>query len=93
MANAWLVEGVADFVRHSAGFLPDTQRMAGGAYNDGSTTTAFFLIWLDAHYPDFVYELNLSLNPNDGVTWTPQAFLDITGQNVNDLWTAYQASF
>jgi hypothetical protein len=90
--NAWLVEGVADFVRHSAGLLPDDQRQAGGAYTDGFTTTAFFFVWLDAHYPDFVYELNSSLNPSNG-TWTPQAFKDITGQTVDDLWTAYQASF
>jgi hypothetical protein len=93
VSNAWIVEGVADFVRHSGGYLPDSQRMPGGAYTDGFTTTAFFLVWLDQHYPDFVYELNLSLTPTAGVAWTTQPFTDITGQSVDDLWTAYQASF
>jgi hypothetical protein len=92
VTNAWIVEGVADFVRHSGGYLPDSQRMAGGAYTDGFATTAFFLVWLDAHYPDFVYELNASLNPASGATWTPQAFADIAGQSVDDLWATYQSS-
>jgi hypothetical protein len=35
----------------------------------------------------------LSLTPVAGVAWTTQAFSDITGQSVDDLWTAYQASF
>ncbi len=92
-ANAWLVEGVADYVRRVAGYLPDSQRQAGGAYDDGGSTTGFFLVWLDQKYPDFVYELNASLDPSRGVKWTTQAFLDITGQSVDDLWAAYQASF
>jgi hypothetical protein len=93
VTNAWIVEGVADFIRHSGGYLPDSQRTAGGAYTDGFTTTAFFLVWLDQHYPDFVYELNLSLTPTAGVAWTTQPFTDITGQSVDALWTSYQASF
>ncbi len=92
VTNAWIVEGVADFVRHSGGYLPDSQRTAGGAYTDGFATTAFFLVWLDARYPDFVYELNASLNPASGATWTPQAFADIAGQSVDDLWATYQSS-
>ncbi|HWZ89914.1 MAG TPA: basic secretory protein-like protein [Polyangiaceae bacterium] len=91
--NAWLVEGVADFVRHAGGYLPDDQRKAGGKYNDGYATTAFFFVWLDSQYPDFVYELNLSLTPNAAVPWTTQAFADITGKSVDALWTSYQASF
>jgi hypothetical protein len=91
-ANAWVVEGVADFVRHAGGYLADDQRKAGGKYNDGFTTTAFFLIWLDARYPDFVYELNQSLIPNPSAPWSSQAFADITGESVADLWATYQQS-
>ena len=91
-ANAWLVEGVANYVRHVAGYLPDNQRRAGGAYNDGGTTTGFFFVWLDQKYADFVYELNLSLDPSDSITWTPGAFSDITGQSVDILWANYQAT-
>ncbi len=91
-ANSWLVQGVADYVRHVAGYLSDSQRHAGGAYNDGGDTTGFFLVWLDQKYPDFVYELNASLNPSDSVTWTTQSFADITGQSVDLLWANYQAT-
>ncbi len=91
-ANSWLVAGVANYVRHVAGTLPDNQRKPGGAYDDGGVTTGFFLVWLDQRYPDFVYELNSSLDPNRGVKWTTQAFQDITGQTVDQLWAAYQSS-
>ncbi len=91
-ANSWLVQGVADYVRHVAGYLPDNLRHAGGAYNDGGATTGFFLAWLDTKYPDFVYELNLSLDPSDSITWTTQSFADITGQSVDLLWANYQAT-
>jgi hypothetical protein len=91
-ANAWLVQGVANYVRHVAGYLPDNQRRAGGAYTDGGTTTGFFFVWLDQNYGDFVYELNLSLDPSDSVIWTTQSFADITGQSVDLLWANYQAT-
>ncbi|HEY4103101.1 MAG TPA: basic secretory protein-like protein [Polyangiaceae bacterium] len=90
--NGWLVQGVADFVRYSAGFLPADQRMPGGNYNDGFTTTGFFFVWLDQTYPDFVYELNQSLNPAVSTMWTPQSITDITGQTVDQLWANYQTS-
>jgi hypothetical protein len=90
--NAWVVQGVADFVRYSAGFLPANQRMPGGNYNDGFTTTGFFFAWLDPIYPDFVYELNQSLNPAVTTMWTTQAFSDITGQTVDELWANYQTT-
>ncbi len=91
-ANAWIVEGVADYVRHTGGFLPDNQRMPGGKYNDGNATTGFFLVWLDTQYTDFVYELNQSLNPATTTMWTTGSFMDITGKSVDDLWAAYQQS-
>ena len=90
--NSWLVAGVANYVRHVGGYMPDDQRQAGGAYNDGGQTTGFFFVWLDQKYTDFVYELNLSLDPNDNMTFTTQAFQDITGQSVDMLWASYQAT-
>jgi hypothetical protein len=92
VANAWLTAGVANYVRHTAGYVSDGLRRPGGAYNDGGNTTGFFFIWLDQQYPLFVYELNISLDPNDNVTWTTQAFQDITGQSVDMLWASYQAT-
>jgi hypothetical protein len=92
-ATAWLVQGVALYVEHSAGYLDDSQRRHGGAYNAGGTTTGYFLVWLDSRYSDFVYELNQSMTPYDPYVWSPQVFADITGQTVDQLWTQYQASF
>jgi len=92
VATAWLVQGVANYVRHEAGYLHDSERRAGGTYDAGGTTTGFFLVWLDARYPDFVYELNQSMTPYDPYVWSTQAFVDITGQKVDQLWAAYQAS-
>jgi hypothetical protein len=89
--NSWLVAGIANYVRYVGGYNND-QRQAGGAYNDGGDTTGFFFIWLDQMYPLFVYELNLSLDPNDNVTFTTKAFQDITGQSVDMLWASYQAT-
>jgi hypothetical protein len=91
-ANSWLVSGVANYVRHVAGYLTDDQRRAGGAYNDGGLSTAFFFVWLDQKYPDFVYELNMSLAPSASLPWTTKAFQDITAQSVDMLWASYQAT-
>ena len=93
VATAWLVQGVANYVRHSAGYLDDGERRHGGTYDAGGTTTGFFLVWLDSRYSDFVYELNQSMTPYDPYVWSPQAFADITGQTVDQLWATYQASF
>ncbi|MES1177277.1 MAG: hypothetical protein ABUL62_23345 [Myxococcales bacterium] len=41
---------------------------------------------------EFVVQLNQSLYPNDTVTWSEQAFADITGQPVATSWTSYQAT-
>jgi len=93
VANRWLVQGVANYVRHAAGYIPGTQQHPGGKYNDGGNTTGFFLVWLDHAYPDFVYELNQSLSSSDPSVWSPQAFEDITGHSVDQLWASYQATF
>jgi hypothetical protein len=91
--NSWLVSGVANYVRHVAGYMTDDQRRAGGAYNDGGQTSGFFFVWLDLNYPGFVYGLNMSLDPSSGgTTWTTKAFQDITGQSVDMLWASYQAT-
>jgi hypothetical protein len=88
----WLIQGVADYVRHRGGYLSLSQRRPGGSYTDGFSTTAFFLAWLDEQYPDFIYRLNLSLDPADGVTWSVQTFQDLTSKDVDTLWADYQAA-
>jgi len=85
-----LIEGIADSVRIRAGFTPNgAQPDKGGNWDDGYTTTAFFLNWVEDHYPDFVYKLNLTMDERDGKKWTPEAFKTITGKTVEQLWADY----
>ncbi len=89
-----LIEGIADFVRISAGYPPPgAQPNPNGNWNDGYRTTAFFLLWLDDTYPDFVYRLNLTMHSDDGQTWSPASFEDLTGKTVDALWQDYRDSF
>ena len=89
-ADLGIIEGIADFVRIKSGYIPRGARPnKNGNWNDGYTTTAFFLVWLDEAYSDFAYELNKSMDNNDGERWTPAAFEEITGKPVNQLWQEY----
>jgi hypothetical protein len=91
-APSWVVSGVGDCVRYEAGHTALSRRQAGGYFTDGFRTTGFFFAWLTDRYPGFLYDLNASLSPSDGVTWSPGVFESLTGESVQALWTAYQAS-
>jgi basic secretory peptidase family protein len=89
-----LIEGIADYVRILAGYTPEgAGPNPGGSWHDGYTTTAFFLIWLDEEYPDFVYRLNLSMDNTDGIDWSEESFRDLTGKSADELWEDYADSF
>ena len=60
--------------------------------DEGYAKPAYFLLYVDVKYPNFLYKLNLSLVAGDGKAWTPASFNDITGQTVDNLWTSYVAS-
>jgi hypothetical protein len=81
-----VIEGVADYVRYTAGYDSLSRRFPGGNWDDGYTTTGFFLSWLDGRYPNFVYRFNLRI----GEPWSTQFFIDLTGTDVNTLWSQYQ---
>jgi hypothetical protein len=85
-----LIEGVADYVRIEAGHHSLNRRNPGGNWDDGYTTTGFFLSWLDDHYPEFGYRLNLTLTRDDNEGWSEQAFEELTGKSVDTLWQEYQ---
>jgi hypothetical protein len=89
-----LIEGIADFVRILAGYTPEgAGPNPGGSWDDGYTTTAFFLIWVDEQYPDSVYRINLTMDSTDGQDWSEESFRDITGKSVDELWDDYADSF
>jgi hypothetical protein len=86
-----VLEGVADFVRIRAGFRPhNAVASKSGTWDDvGYWKPAFFMLWIDLQYPDFLYQLNLTMMPGDYVAWTPDTFEDITGVSVDDHWALY----
>jgi hypothetical protein len=85
-----VIEGMADFVRYRSGFIPDKNKHKGGTWMDGYQTTAFFFVYCDDTYMDFGYKLNQA-----AAKWPAnnQAFKDITGKDVDMLWSDYQATF
>ncbi|MBI5547913.1 MAG: hypothetical protein HY901_28865 [Deltaproteobacteria bacterium] len=86
-----VIEGVADAVRIRAGYPPTGARPSkSGAWDDaGYAKPAFFLLWVDGRHAGFLHDLNLSMVAGDGVAWTPDAFLSITGVGVDALWSQY----
>lgn len=89
-----VIEGIADFVRIRAGSPPLGAKPAkSGVWDDqGYWKPAYFLLWIDVQYPDFLYQLNLAMKAGDGLSWSPDTIETITGQSVDALWTEYQSA-
>jgi hypothetical protein len=87
-----VIEGVADAVRIRLGYTPTgAQPSKGGSWDDqGYWKPAFFLLWVDHEHPGFIYQLNLSMVSGDGLAWTPESFVPITGRGVDEWWADYQ---
>jgi len=89
-----VIEGVADAVR-IRGMLPPigAKPSKTGTWDDqGYWKPAFFLLWIDNQFPDFLYHLNLSMIAGDGVVWAPDQIGTITGKSADMLWTEYQGA-
>jgi PKD repeat protein len=92
------IEGEADYVRIFNGFHKTRAATPGGTYNDGYTTTAFFLVYIAktyfaADYKNFGYLLNgtaIGLNTKWSMN---KALLMLIGKPVDILWKEYQLSF
>lgn len=87
----WLVTGIADFVRLSAGLIDPAARMKGGTHDESSKTTAFFLEYLHGRDPEIVYRLNQRLADSQPA-WSDDAFVELTGSDLATLWSDYQAT-
>jgi hypothetical protein len=87
----WVIEGVANYVRERAGYLPLSRRPLGGSYRDGFAHSGFFFVWLDERRPGFVYALNQSLAPSSS-PWSVATFGTLTGSDIDTLWVEYQAT-
>jgi Peptidase of plants and bacteria len=89
-----VIEGIADAVRIRAKLPPPGSKPTkSGSWDDaGYWKPAFFLLWIDGQYPDFLYRLNQSMAMGDGKAWTPAEIETITGRSVDDLWAAYASA-
>ncbi|KAH9947103.1 peptidase of plants and bacteria-domain-containing protein [Amylocystis lapponica] len=85
-----LIEGLADWVRLHAGFIPPHWKPGGGEkWDAGYDATAYFLDWIEARYGDgIVRELNMRLRDQ---VYDVRVFQDLTGHDVNELWKLYKA--
>lgn len=89
----YMIEGFADAVRFENGYHDRYAMQPGGTWKDGYGTTGNFLRWIGEYKkPGFLREINASLDPFDGVDWTPDVFRQLTGEDVDTLWSEYQAS-
>lgn len=89
----WLVEGIADYVRHRH-FEPmlGTPRVdaAHAHYTDGYRTTAAFLIHLERdHGRDVVPRLHAALRRGE---YREEIFRRLTGRDVGRLWAEFAAA-
>jgi PKD repeat protein len=86
------IEGTADAVRILAGFHKTREPRPGGHWNDGYTTTGFFIAWLTRHRdPDLLYKLNQSCQTLTPWSWDQAAKTIVDDQtSVAQLWKEYQ---
>ena len=86
-----VIEGIADAVRIRAKLPPiGSKPSKSGSWDDeGYWKPAYFILWVDNQYPDFLYRLNQSMAIGDHEAWTPAAFETITGRTVDELWSSY----
>jgi hypothetical protein len=88
----WLTEGIADYVRFRFGVdnagggwsLPNYS--ATQHYTNSYRITARFLDWIEKTNTGFVKKLDAAMRTN---TYKPALWKDITGKDVDELWTAY----
>jgi len=86
-----LIEGIADYVRLNAGYVPSHWRHTpGDKWDAGYEKTAYFLDWIETRSgPGAVRRLNASVKD----TYDVGIFEDVTGSSVKELWDLYCKGF
>jgi hypothetical protein len=88
--SGWLVEGIADYVRHYA-YEPDvkmrTINVNKAKYTDAYQTAAQFLRWVEKTYDkEIVFKLHRALRERE---YQVAMFERATGKNVDELWEEF----
>ena len=87
------IEGTADAVRYLAGYIPLSNRRAGGHWTNSYQTTGFFLVWIQQQkgFSNFIHDFNQQAKPGTPGVWSwDSAIRNTTGQGVQALWDEYQ---
>jgi hypothetical protein len=90
-SDAWLIEGIADWVRDELGFDAEWTKAhyERGHALSGYQTTAHFLRWLRTDRPGVVRDLSRRLSAG---TYTADDFATITGTPLDELVERYEAA-
>lgn len=97
-------EGLANLISYRTGFVSDLQKVKGGDWTDGYSTTSFFLDWLDVSYNPqplgmrFSDQMQKAGRQAMAATtydkqWLTKFVQAQTGKTLDQLWTLYQATF
>ncbi|OJA08603.1 hypothetical protein AZE42_07136 [Rhizopogon vesiculosus] len=83
-----LIEGIADFVRLHAGFIPPHWKpRAAEKWDAGYDATAYFLDWIEKRCGEgTIRRLNEFMKDSK---YDNDIFKDVTGESVNSLYTLY----
>ncbi|KAI3774689.1 hypothetical protein L1987_49249 [Smallanthus sonchifolius] len=86
-----LIEGIADFVRLKAGYIPShwVQPGQGDKWDQGYDVTARFLDYCEGLRRGFVAELNKKMR----YVYSVDYFVDLVGKTVDQLWSEYKAAY
>ncbi|KAG6652526.1 uncharacterized protein LOC122309166 [Carya illinoinensis] len=90
-APGGLIEGIADFVRLKAGYVPGhwVQPGQGDKWDQGYDVTARFLDYCNSLKNGFVAELNKKMRTG----YSANYFVDLLGKSVDMLWSDYKAKY
>ncbi|GLJ24735.1 hypothetical protein SUGI_0472860 [Cryptomeria japonica] len=90
-APGGLIEGIADYVRLTAGLAPSHWVKPGGGdkWDQGYDVTALFLQYCDSIRSGFVADINAKMASG----WDSGFFNDLTGKSVDQLWSDYKAKY
>ncbi|KAJ4716222.1 Basic secretory family protein [Melia azedarach] len=88
----WLIEGIADFVRLKANYVPEAWAKPGDGerWDKGhSSIAARFLDYRNGLRNGFVAELNKKMRDS----YSDKFFVDLLGKSIDQLWNDYKAKF
>ncbi|KAG1355181.1 hypothetical protein COCNU_07G012930 [Cocos nucifera] len=90
-APSWVIEGIADFVRLKAGYVPSDWAKPGDGkkWDEGYAVTARFLDYCNDLKDGFVAQLNAKMR--DG--YSDDFFAELLGKPLDQLWNDYKAQY